>query len=100
LIIRGVIDVMQGHGKLYHAKAGAKMPAMHAYYINNILPELITDLVKLFAGKTLEIFRRVDCFEQGPGCYFHGLRYSAKVIMILFILKQCKRKSSRGSSFL
>jgi hypothetical protein len=48
---------MKGYGKFHYAKACGKMPAMHAYNINNVLPELIANLVKLLTAKALKISR-------------------------------------------
>jgi hypothetical protein len=38
LIIRGVVDIMQGHGKLHYSKTGREMSSMYAYHIYNVLP--------------------------------------------------------------
>ena len=45
LIIWCVQHIVQGDGQLYHAQAGAKMPAMNTYAIDNELPQLGADLL-------------------------------------------------------
>ncbi len=38
LIVRGVEDVVQGHGQFHGAQVGAKMARVVRYHINNELP--------------------------------------------------------------
>ena len=47
LIVRGIIYIMECYGKFYHAQAGAKMAAIYAYHINDILAQFIAHLVQL-----------------------------------------------------
>ena len=50
LIIWSIVHIMQGSGQFHYAEAGAKMPAINAYYINNILTQFIAYLVQFFPG--------------------------------------------------
>src|SRR2546430_7905606 len=47
LIVGRIKNIMQSYGKLYHAKACAKMPAIDRDIINNKMPKLIAKLHEL-----------------------------------------------------
>jgi hypothetical protein len=53
LIIRGIVNIVQGGGKLNNSQAGAKVAAMYTHHINDILPQLVTELVQFFPGQLL-----------------------------------------------
>jgi len=48
LIVRSIEHIVQGGCQLYYAQAGPEMAAMHAHYVNDVLAQFITYLVKLF----------------------------------------------------
>src|SRR5690349_1430840 len=50
LVVRSVVNVMKSCCQFDHTKTGAKVTAMHTDHINDILPELITNLVQFFTG--------------------------------------------------
>jgi hypothetical protein len=45
LVVRGVVYIVKGYAELNHAKAGRKMPAVHAHDVHNVLTQFVTDLV-------------------------------------------------------
>src|SRR5258705_5090430 len=55
LIIRRIVNIMKCGSQLNHAKAGAKMAAMNADYIYNILAKFITNLVEFFSWQLLQV---------------------------------------------
>src|SRR5688500_2925812 len=57
LIVRSVINIMERSGQFYNAEAGAKMAPMHTYYINDVLPQLVAELVELFTGQFFKVSR-------------------------------------------
>jgi hypothetical protein len=63
---------MEGHRQLDHAQAGRKMSAMDTHRIDNVLPELVTQLLQLFPTQLLEIGWGIDCLEQGARGNFHS----------------------------
>ena len=67
-----VIDEVEGNCKFYYTEAGAKVAAMNAHYINNILPELIAQKVQFFLGNFFQILRGIHLAEERTGSYFHS----------------------------
>jgi hypothetical protein len=72
LIVRGVVNVMQSNTQLHYTQAGCKMPAMNAYYVYNVLAQLIANLVQLLPAKLLEIVGGLYALKKGAGRYLHG----------------------------
>ena len=64
LVVRGLIDIMQGNRQFHHAKAGSEMSTMYADHINDVLTEFVADLVQPVFIQFAQIFRYIDGFEQ------------------------------------
>ena len=45
LIVWRVVNVMKRYGQFNHTQAGCKMASMYTYYINDVLPQFITELM-------------------------------------------------------
>ena len=74
LVLGGVEDVMQGHGKLDDAKAGAKVPTFFRHHIDDELTQLIADLLQ-FLGLEFgpQVRRKFDLRKKGAGSVsIHG----------------------------
>jgi len=64
LVIRCIIDIMKGDGKLYHPEAGTEVAGVAAYLVNDMLPELFTESHQVKPVEFPEVLRRVDSIEQ------------------------------------
>ena len=72
LIVWGVEHVVQGHGELHHAQAGAEVPALHAHHIDDEIAELVAHLLQLVLGQLAQIVWQPDALEQGiMGLFAH-----------------------------
>ena len=59
-VLRGVINVMQGHDEFHGPQAGSQMPGIHSAAFHHIRTNLLTQLPQLPAVKFPEVFRTVD----------------------------------------
>ena len=58
-VIRGVEDVMQGHGQLDHPEASAEMPARLPDRIQQVLTQLVGQGFQLGFAQTAQLVRRI-----------------------------------------
>jgi hypothetical protein len=60
LIVRGVIDVMEGCSEFNNAEAGSEMSTMYTDDIDDILPKFIANLMKFFSRELFKVGRGID----------------------------------------
>ena len=64
-VARGVEHIMQGHRKLDHAKAGAKMAARDGHRVDGLPPEFVGDLPQVRFGQRPQVGGRRDAVKHG-----------------------------------
>ena len=63
-VVRGVEDVVQGHGELDHAQPGAEMPARHRHGVDGLLAQLGRQLHQAGAAEAAQVAGLVDLVEK------------------------------------
>ena len=74
LVFGGVEDVVQGHGQLHNAKAGAEVTSLFRHHIHDELAQLVADLLQ-FLGLEFgpQVRRKFDLRKKGAGSIsIHG----------------------------
>ena len=68
LVLRGVEDVVQGHGQFHDAKAGAEVASFFRHHIDDELAQLVADLLQ-FLGLEFgpQVRRKIDLRKKGAG---------------------------------
>ncbi len=77
LVVGRVEDVVQCHGELHHAKAGAEVAALHAHHVDDEVAELLAHLIELRFGDRAQVRGNDDAIEQGVGA--GGLAHGRKI---------------------
>lgn len=56
-VFRGIINVMEGHRNLYHAKARCQMTGVYGYLLYDILTEFLANLGQIVHLQFAQILR-------------------------------------------
>jgi hypothetical protein len=64
LVVRGIINIMQGYGQFNNPEAGSEMAGIGTDLVNDKLSEFITDPDQIKLIQFPEIFRSVYFVEQ------------------------------------
>ncbi len=66
-VVRGVVQIVQGHGQLHHPESGAEVAAGLTYGIEQVFAQFIHHLLKLTGGQTSQFGRADQGVQQRSG---------------------------------
>jgi hypothetical protein len=71
LVFGRIEYIMKRNGEFYHTQTGTKMPSENRHHIDDVLPKVLADQMKVGFGNLFQVGGKLDRGQMGPCAYLH-----------------------------